>query len=100
DAAVKEAIELNAALISQPFLSDDITVFTRYNILEFCDGVRKGAPMPLREAAAGVEIVRSASYYPDLLEWCREVVWWGNKKGAYLYVNRNNSPKPQLAGHF
>ena len=100
DAAVKEAVELNAALISQPFLSDDITVFTRYNILEFCDGVRKGAPVPLREAAAQIEIVRSKSYYPDLLEWCREVVWWGNKKGAYLYVNRNISPKPQLAGHF
>ena len=47
-----------------------------------------------------VEIERSKSYYPDLLEWCREVVWWGNKKGAYLYVNRNVSVEPQLAGHF
>jgi radical SAM superfamily enzyme YgiQ (UPF0313 family) len=99
-AAVKEAIALNAALMSQPFLSDDITVFTRYNILEFCDGLRKGAPVPLREAAARIEIVRSKSYYPDLLDWCREVVWWGNKKGAYLYLNRNVSPEPQLAGHF
>ena len=57
-------------------------------------------PAPLREVAAGVEIVRSKSYYPDLLAWCREVVWWGNKKGAYLYLNRNISPQPQLAGHF
>jgi len=100
EGAVREAIRLNAALISQPFVSDDVTIVTRYNILEFCDGLRRGAPVALREASSRVEIERSKSYYPDLLEWCREVVWWGNKKGAYLYVNRNVSVEPQLAGHF
>jgi hypothetical protein len=100
EGAVREAIKLNAALISQPFVRDDVTILTRYNILEFCDGLRRGAPVALREAPSRVEIERSKSYYPDLLEWCREVVWWGNKKGAYLYVNRNVSVEPQLAGHF
>jgi radical SAM superfamily enzyme YgiQ (UPF0313 family) len=100
DGAVREAIKLNAALISQPFVPDDITIATRYNILEFCDGLRRGTPVALREAPSRVEIERSRSYYDDLLEWCREVVWWGNKKGAYLYVNRNVSVEPQLAGHF
>jgi hypothetical protein len=100
EGAVREAIRLNAALISQPFVRDDVTIVTRYNILEFCDGLRRGAPVALREAPSRVEIERSKSYYPDLLEWCREVVWWGNKKGAYLYVNRNVSVEPQLAGHF
>ena len=100
EGAVREAITLNAALISQPFVRDDITVATRYNILEFCDGLRRGAPVALREVPSRVEIERSKSYYSDLLEWCREVVWWGNKKGAYLYVNRNVSVEPQLAGHF
>ena len=99
-AAVTEAIALNAALVSQPFLDGDITVSTGHNILEVCDGVRKGAPVPLRETSAQVEILRSKSYYPDLLDWCREVVWWGNKKGAYLYLNRNVSVEPQLAGHY
>jgi radical SAM superfamily enzyme YgiQ (UPF0313 family) len=100
EGAVREAIKLNAALISQPFVRDDVTILTRYNILEFCDGLRRGAPVALREAPSRVEIERSKSYYPDLLEWCREVVWWGNKKGAYLYINRNVSVEPQLAGHF
>ena len=100
DGAVREAIKLNAALISQPFVRDDITIVTRYNILEFCDGLRRGVPVALREEPSRVEIERSKSYYSDLLEWCREVVWWGNKKGAYLYVNRNVSVEPQLAGHF
>ena len=36
--------------------------------------------------------------FEDFQAWCREVVWWGNKKGAYLYPNR--SVEKQLAGHF
>ena len=65
---MREAITLNAALISQPFVRDDITVATRYNILEFCDGLRRGAPVALREVPSRVEIERSKSYYSDLLE--------------------------------
>jgi radical SAM superfamily enzyme YgiQ (UPF0313 family) len=100
DEAVKEAITLNAALISQPFVRDDITVSTRYNILEFCDGLRKGQPIALVEQPSHVLIERSKSYYSDLLDWCSEVVWWGNKKGAYLYLNRIAQVEAQLAGHF
>ena len=51
---MREAIRLNAALISQPFVRDDITILTRYNILEFCDGLRRDAPVRCaRSAVAG-----------------------------------------------
>ncbi|WP_298244135.1 radical SAM protein [uncultured Bradyrhizobium sp.] len=100
EAAVKEAIKLNAALISQPFVLDDLRMSTRYNILEFCDNVRKGAPAALREMPSEVLIERSKSSYSNILDWCREVVWWGNKKGAYLYINRSIMAEPQLAGHY
>ncbi|MBR0781112.1 B12-binding domain-containing radical SAM protein [Bradyrhizobium iriomotense] len=100
EGAVKEAIKLNAALISQPFVLDDLRMSTRYNILEFCDNVRKGAPAALREMPSEVLIERSKSSYSDILDWCREVVWWGNKKGAYLYINRSIMAEPQLAGHY
>jgi radical SAM superfamily enzyme YgiQ (UPF0313 family) len=100
NAAVGEAISLNAALMSQPFVRDDVTVTTRYNVLEFCDGLRVGKPVALAERPSQVQIERSKSYYPDLLDWCREVVWWGNKKGAYLYTNRIAQVEAQLAGHF
>ena len=36
--------------------------------------------------------------YGDFDEWCREVVWYGNKKGAYLYGT--TGPGPELAGHY
>ena len=56
--------------------------------------------VPLREQFSRVEIQRSKSYYADLLDWCREVVWWGNKKGAYLYSPRSAAITPELAGHY
>jgi hypothetical protein len=100
EAAVQEAIKLNAALISQPFVKDDIVMSSRYNIIEFWDGLRKGHPVPLAEKPSQLLIERSKSYYPNLVDWCREVVWWGNKKGAYLYLNRLAPVEAQLAGHY
>ena len=35
---------------------------------------------------------------PSSTDWCREVVWYGNKKGAYLYGNK--ALAKHLAGHF
>ena len=100
DGALKEAIKVNAVLVSRPFARDDVTISMRYNVIEFCDGLRKGKPVPLCEAPSQLEILRSRSYYAKIEEWCREVVWWGNKKGAYLYVNRLVPVEQQLAGHY
>lgn len=97
---LQDAIRLNHVLVSQPFVSTDTTVDSAYNILAFCDGIRKGTPVPLRREPETVAILRSRSRYDHLADWCREVVWWGNKKGAYLYLNRLGAPEPQLAGHF
>jgi len=98
--ALKESIRINALLVSRPFAQDDITVTVNFNVMEFCDGLRKGNPVPLREARSQLEVLRSKSRYDKIEDWCREVVWWGNKKGAYLYVNRLVPVEPQLAGHY
>jgi len=100
-AAVEDAVRLNRSLVSQPFKPDDITVTVGFNLIDFWQGIREGAPVPLASGAFPVRIERSRSYYADLDRWCREVVWWGNKKGAYLYPNREVSrPERQLAGHY
>jgi radical SAM superfamily enzyme YgiQ (UPF0313 family) len=101
--AVVDAIRLNHALVSQPFVPDDTSVALRYNILEFWRGIREGEPVPLEEGAYTIQVERSRSQYADFDRWCREVVWWGNKKGAYLYPNRGSGSRAsdrQLAGHF
>jgi hypothetical protein len=59
--------------------------------------------VPLAQGAYSIVVERSKSHYPDFDRWCREVVWWGNKKGAYLYSNRSSGnpvSDRQLAGHF
>jgi hypothetical protein len=42
-------------------------------------------------------IDRTGQTWTTWNDWCREVVWFGNKKGAYLYGFK---PELQLAGHF
>jgi hypothetical protein len=100
EGAIAESVKLNAVLVARPNVADDVRVSCRFNVLEFCDAVRRGQPIPLRAQSAQVEIERSKSFYPDLQDWCREVVWWGNKKGAYLYINRVTPVEPQLSGHY
>ncbi len=96
--ALDEAVRLNRALLSQPFVTDDLEIDLDYDLLRFWDGVRAGKPVPLTRNRHTVLIERSRNAFNDLNEWCRRVVWWGNKKGAYLY--RNRVGEPQLAGHY
>jgi len=103
--AVRDAIRLNHALVSQPFVADDVTLSAGYNVLEFWRGIRQGEPVALQQGSFSIVVERAKSQYPDFDRWCREVVWWGNKKGAYLYSNRSSGNNPvasdrQLAGHF
>ncbi len=95
---LENAIRINHALLKQPYLPDDVVVSLDWDVLAFWQGIREGVPIPLKAARMEVTVQRSLSYYPDMQDWCREVVWWGNKKGAYLYTN--HSVEKQLAGHY
>ena len=90
-------------------------VLTPFRAQRFYDLYYPAISRPLAYGASGYLFYRSEddsdhfvhmSFWSDRADfdrWCREVVWWGNKKGAYLYQNRSgNSPLPsdrQLAGH-
>ncbi len=93
-----EAIKLNRALVKQPHVSEDTEVELEYNLLSFYEATRANEPTALKKEPAVVRVERSKAVYHDFQQWCREVVWWGNKKGAYLYTN--SSYEKQMAGHF
>jgi radical SAM superfamily enzyme YgiQ (UPF0313 family) len=95
---IEEAVRVNHALLKQPGRLDDIEVEFEYNIMDFYHGIRCGKPLPLERRPATIRVERSTKIYEDFQDWCREVVWWGNKKGAYLYTN--TVVEKQLAGHF
>ena len=97
---IDEAIRLNHALVHQPFARTDLKVKLRYDILDYWHKVRTGEPALLVEKPMLIEIDRTSKPYDDLQKWCREIVWWGNKKGAYLYSPNATAITPELAGHY
>ena len=58
----------------------------------------RGLPRSLDRAAVRYRIDRSSERWDDFQTWSREVVWYGNKKGAYLYGNR--AVQAELAGNY
>jgi hypothetical protein len=95
---LRETINLNKNLLKLPFQKININAHLSYNIWEFYKSVLHGTPIPLENKPAHYFIDRTSISWSSWDDWCREVIWYGNKKGAYLYAN--NSVEPQLAGHF
>jgi hypothetical protein len=95
---IDDAVRFNHALVKQPFVRDEIAVELDYDLAAFFDAVRNNEHPALRKAKTRIRIDRASESYGDFQAWCREVVWWGNKKGAYLYTQRIQ--EKQLAGHF
>jgi radical SAM superfamily enzyme YgiQ (UPF0313 family) len=96
-AMTRDAIRLNRALIKQPFSHDDLVIETEFDVRGLHGSTLWGEEAVLRRQPGAIHIDRSSQTY-DFSDWCREVVWYGNKKGAYLYGNR--ALDPQLSGHF
>ncbi len=97
---IEDAIKVNHALVHQPFAKTNLKVKLRYDILDYWNKVRTGEQALLREQPMLVEIDRTTKPYDDFQKWCREIVWWGNKKGAYLYSPQAQEITPELAGHY
>jgi radical SAM superfamily enzyme YgiQ (UPF0313 family) len=103
---ILDAIAINHALVSQPDAGANISVRLRYNIIEYWRRICEGQPVPLAKGEYVHEINRSRANYSDFQQWCKEVVWWGNKKGAYLYPVSTDiggsfeGRTTELAGHY
>ncbi|MEI7607524.1 MAG: radical SAM protein [Rhodospirillaceae bacterium] len=96
--ALSDAIRLNSALLHQPFVFTDMEIELNFNIFQFYQGVIQGDSIDLMRKPNRLFINRTSRSYSDFQVWCREIVWWGNKKGAYLYTN--NSVNAELSGHY
>lgn len=93
-----EAIRLNHSLLKLPFQVENLPFKASYNTWEFYQSVLIGTPLPLEEQECIYQINRTEVTYASWEDWCREVIWYGNKKGAYIYGN--NLVERQLAGHY
>ena len=93
---LSDAVELNRNLLKLPFQTDDVDLRCRFNIWEFYIGAIRGDPVPMIDKPLTYHIDRTTQAYQSWDDFCREVIWYGNKKGAYLYTNR--SVEPHIAG--
>jgi len=80
-----EAIYLNKNLIKLPFQNEDLNIQLPHNILEVYQSFLKGASLPVKKGNYSYRIDRSSKSWSSWEDWCKEVVWYENKKGAYLY---------------
>ena len=97
---LREAILLNKSLVRRPFIENDIDVDLEHDFIAFWDSAKIGERCSLEKRQNTVQINRSSNRHDDFQEWCRKVVWWGNKRGAYLYPNQSKTIELQLAGHY
>jgi radical SAM superfamily enzyme YgiQ (UPF0313 family) len=93
-----EAVRLNRELIKLPFQPQDVEIETSHNIWDYYRAVLVGERVPLETRTCINRIRRSQAVYENWTDWCREVIWYGNKKGAYLYGN--DASEQELAGHY
>ena len=97
-ALLHEAVELNCHLIKLPFQTQDLEFETAHNLWEHYQLALVGETVPLQEKPVINRINRTKHVYNSWDDWCREVIWYGNKKGAYLYGNE--LAEREIAGHY
>lgn len=95
---LSQAIHLNHALIKLPFQTTNIELAQSYNLWDFYRSIVQGNDLALEQKPMKYLIDRTSQTWNTWDDWCREVVWYGNKKGAYLYSNQ--VIEPQLSGHY
>jgi len=94
---LRDCITLNQLLIKIPFQKEDVEIHLNYNILGFYHGILTGKEVPLQNASCSYVIDRTSETWQSWDDWCRKMVWYGNRKGAYLYGTKVAGV--ELAGH-
>jgi len=79
------ALMLNKTLLKRPFLRGRPAIELPYDIWDYYRAVLDGGDPVLRRGSFLYEIDRASESWDSWKDWCRKVVWYGHKRGAYLY---------------
>src|SRR3989338_7005118 len=80
-----EAIEFNRELIKKPFKNFNKVVKFSHNVLEIYRAGMVRKSIPVIKSDFSYEIDRTSDNWSSWEDWARRVIWWGNKKGDYIY---------------
>lgn len=80
-----DCIKLNRELIKKPFADTNVTLELSYNVFDFYKAVLIGESAELIEKNTLCKIDRESQRWLSWDVWLKEVVWFGTKRGDYLY---------------
>lgn len=80
-----DAIFLNHNLIKMPFQKEDLHLILSHNIWEVYESALKGSSIQIKSGIYRHTIDKTSTRWLSWEDWCRQVIWYGHKKGAYLY---------------
>lgn len=92
EGALEEAILFNKYLLKQPFISEDRSVELEYDLPRFHQLGLIGETPKLERGQFNYVIESSKNSWNSWDEWCQKVVWYGNKKGDYIYSSHEEKP--------
>lgn len=81
---LNDAIFLNKAALKQFNPPCGAVLNLRYNIWELYRAAIEGRPQSVQEGKFQYKVIREGGKWRNIQDWCRQVVWYQNKKGAYL----------------
>ncbi|MCX6779051.1 MAG: radical SAM protein [Candidatus Magasanikbacteria bacterium] len=81
------SIKLNAEILKKPFQKENGLISLEFDILEFYYSILAGGTKKLEKINCLYNINRQNEIWTTLNDYYKEVIWFGNKKGAYLYQN-------------
>lgn len=82
---ISQAVLLNRNVMKQPFLRENIMIHCDYNLWELYQAVINGKKVRIREGEYLYNVDRTSQGLDSWDNWCREVIWYGNKRGDYMY---------------
>lgn len=85
DEILEESIILNKNLIKLPFQNQDKVLPLSFNLLEFYKGHMTRQPVDISRGDFKYLIDRTSETWDSWEDWCKKVVWYGNKRGSYMY---------------
>ena len=86
--AITESINVNFEMLKLPNRNSNVELNLSFNILDFYNSVLKGKFIDLKDGKFSYFVERKKDIWSDDQDWAKKVVWYANKKGAYLYGSK------------
>lgn len=85
DNLLSEAVALNQHLMKKPFVGGDLDFTQNWNIFDVFSSALVGKDVHLERGSYSYRIDRHSRTWSSWEDWYRDVVWYGTKRGAFLY---------------